>query len=307
MAEAAGAPKGAGWDDNSRIPLGTAEVSPLEPGQRVRDLRQRRRRASPTTWSRRSATRTARCSTRPKPEENRAVSADIARDVTFALSNVVEERHRQHRADPGPPGRRQDRHQRTVEDDIVNSAWFVGYTQQISTAVMYVAGDGGNADLDDYARPGRQHLLRRHLSRADLGRLHGDGHQGPAGQGVRARRRTSTATGAPSRPLRPEPTQTREPSRSRPRPARSRSRSPPRPARSRAGTQRDGDPEADPEARQDATARRADAADDRSRRDTDEVGGAPARGRRRRTARARRGVSRPPSGVAPTQRVTRRR
>ena len=29
MAEAAGAPKGAGWDANSRLPLGTAEVSPL--------------------------------------------------------------------------------------------------------------------------------------------------------------------------------------------------------------------------------------------------------------------------------------
>ena len=40
-----------------------------------------------------------------------------------------------------------------VEDDIV-SAWFVAYTPQISTAVMYVAGDGGNGDLDDFARPG---------------------------------------------------------------------------------------------------------------------------------------------------------
>ena len=39
------------------------------------------------------------------------------------------------------------------EDDIV-SAWFVGYTRQISTAVMYVAGNGGNAGLDPYARPG---------------------------------------------------------------------------------------------------------------------------------------------------------
>ena len=42
----------------------------------------------------------------------------------------------------------------TKGKDIVNSAWFVGFTRQISTAVMYVAGDGGNASLDDYARPG---------------------------------------------------------------------------------------------------------------------------------------------------------
>jgi membrane peptidoglycan carboxypeptidase len=37
--------------------------------------------------------------------------------------------------------------------DIV-SAWFVAYTRQISTAVMYVAGNDGNGDLDNYARPG---------------------------------------------------------------------------------------------------------------------------------------------------------
>ena len=34
---------------------------------------------------------TARSSTRPQPEEKRAVSEDIARDVTYALSNVVEQ------------------------------------------------------------------------------------------------------------------------------------------------------------------------------------------------------------------------
>src|SRR4029450_7316540 len=34
------------------------------------------------------------------------------------------------------------------------SAWFVEYTRQILTAVMYVAGNDGNGDLDKYARPG---------------------------------------------------------------------------------------------------------------------------------------------------------
>jgi membrane peptidoglycan carboxypeptidase len=45
---------------------------------------------------------------------------------------------------------------RTNDDgssDVV-SAWFVAYTKQISTAVMYVAGNDGNGDLDSYARPG---------------------------------------------------------------------------------------------------------------------------------------------------------
>jgi len=40
-----------------------------------------------------------------------------------------------------------------VNGHIVSS-WFIGYTKQISTAVMFVAGDGGNASLDAYARKG---------------------------------------------------------------------------------------------------------------------------------------------------------
>ena len=147
-----GRPKGAGWDDNSRLPLGTAEVSPLaqasayatfaNDGVAVAEPRGPRgaRRQGQGDLQGRAV------------EEQRAVSADIAADVTFALSSVVD----------GGTGRAAQTLNRPVagktgtkdrEDDIV-SAWFVGFTKQISTAVMYVAGDGGNDDLDPYARPG---------------------------------------------------------------------------------------------------------------------------------------------------------
>ena len=90
-----------------------------------------------------------------EPEKKRAVSEDIAHDVTYALSNVVEQ----------GTGRTVQTLNRPVAgktgtngvdrgDDIVNSSWFVGYTKQISTAVMYVAGDSGSESLDDYRRPG---------------------------------------------------------------------------------------------------------------------------------------------------------
>ena len=36
---------------------------------------------------------------------------------------------------------------------IRDSAWFVAYTKQISTAVMFVAGDGGTDDLDPFHAP----------------------------------------------------------------------------------------------------------------------------------------------------------
>ena len=92
MAEAAGRAEGprAGTLQRRPHPAGHRRGQPAEPGRGVRDLRQRRHRTSPTTWSRRSATPTARCSTRPSRTKKRAVSDDIAGDVTFALSNVVE-------------------------------------------------------------------------------------------------------------------------------------------------------------------------------------------------------------------------
>ncbi|GAB3764922.1 transglycosylase domain-containing protein [Microlunatus parietis] len=151
-AQAAGAPKGAGWDENTRIALGAAEVSPLDQagayatyandgihvGNHVVD----------------SVTDAAgNVIYEAKPAEKRAVSEDIAHDVTYALSSVVEEGTGRtvqtlDRPVAGKTGTKDG-----VKDDIT-SAWFVAYTKQISTSVMYVAGDGGNEDLDDYARPG---------------------------------------------------------------------------------------------------------------------------------------------------------
>ncbi len=156
VAQAVGAPKGAGWDNNSRLPLGTAEVSPLAqasayatfandgvtvPNHVVREVRDRKGRVVYESH----------------PEKKRAVNEDIAHDVTYALSNVVEEGtgsavQTLNRPVAGKTGTK-DRNNADGSSDIV-SAWFVAYTRQISTAVMYVAGSDGNGDLDKYARPG---------------------------------------------------------------------------------------------------------------------------------------------------------
>jgi membrane peptidoglycan carboxypeptidase len=156
MAQAVGAPKGAGWDKTSRIPLGTAEVSPLAqanayatfandgvvvPDHVVREVRDRK----------------GRVIYKANPEKKRVVSEDIAHDVTFALSNVVQEGtgsavQTLDRPIAGKTGTK-DRKNADGSSDIV-SAWFVAYTRQISTAVMYVAGNSGTSDLDNYARPG---------------------------------------------------------------------------------------------------------------------------------------------------------
>ena len=85
------------------------------------------------------------------------MSEDISHDVTYALSNVVEQGTGRavatlNRPVAGKTGTK-DRENADGSGDIV-SAWFVAYTKQISTAVMYVAGNDGNADLDEFRRPG---------------------------------------------------------------------------------------------------------------------------------------------------------
>ena len=151
MAKAVGAPKGAGWDLNSRIALGTAEVSPLNQANAYATFANDGTYVAPHVVKE-VTDASGNVVYRAAPDERKAVSADIAHDVTYALQNVVEQ-------GTGSTVRTLDRPvagktgTKDVEDDIT-SAWFVAYTPQISTAVMYVAGPDGNADLDDYARPG---------------------------------------------------------------------------------------------------------------------------------------------------------
>ena len=157
MAEAVGAPKGPGWEGNgARIPLGTAEVSPLNQAGAYATF------ANDGVAVENHVVKEVRDANgkvlyQANPDKGRAVSSNIARDVTFALSSVVENGtgstvQTLNRPVAGKTGTNGVTD--TKGKDIVNSAWFVGYTRQISTAVMYVAGNDGNASLDDYARPG---------------------------------------------------------------------------------------------------------------------------------------------------------
>ena len=91
------------------------------------------------------------------PKEDRVVSGDVSADVTYALSNVVEQGTGKAASALGRPvAGKTGTNGVDIEggENIVNSSWFVGYTKQISTAVMYVAGKSGSASLDPYRRPG---------------------------------------------------------------------------------------------------------------------------------------------------------
>lgn len=146
----AGAPTSRGWDANNRIALGAAEVSPVNMANAYATFANSGQRNTPHLVARVEDSR-GNLLYEAEPESERAIDRNVAANVTDALTSVVEEGTGTRASALGRPvaGKTGTN---GVEDDIT-SAWFVGYTKQISTAVMYVAGDSGNEDLDDYRRP----------------------------------------------------------------------------------------------------------------------------------------------------------
>ncbi|GAB3775079.1 membrane peptidoglycan carboxypeptidase [Nocardioides ginsengisegetis] len=72
-----------------------------------------------------------------------AMSEDIAADTSYALQQVVQQGTGKAALALGRPAAGKTG-TATNSKDEVSSAWFVGYTPQLATAVMYVRGDGDN-------------------------------------------------------------------------------------------------------------------------------------------------------------------
>ncbi|MBJ7529730.1 MAG: penicillin-binding protein, partial [Nocardioides sp.] len=71
----------------------------------------------------------------------RALDEDIAADVSYTMEQTVLEGTGATASNLGRPAAGKTG-TATNDDDEVSSAWFVGFTPQLSTAVMYVRGDG---------------------------------------------------------------------------------------------------------------------------------------------------------------------
>ncbi|MGY0538757.1 transglycosylase domain-containing protein [Nocardioides sp. YJ-D4] len=84
--------------------------------------------------------------------EERAMSEDTADDTSYALQQVVKDGTGQSAGVINQPAAGKTGTATNADDDV-SSAWFAGYTPQLSTAVMYVRGKGsGKLDnwLDSY-------------------------------------------------------------------------------------------------------------------------------------------------------------
>ncbi|MCI1748399.1 MAG: penicillin-binding protein [Acidipropionibacterium sp.] len=147
----AGVPKGDGWDLNNRIPLGVAEVSPLHQAAGYATLADEGKQVTPHVVAK-VTDKSGKTLYTAKTPSKQAIEKDISHDVTYALENVVSEGTGTAVSGLGYPVA--GKTGTNGVGDTITSAWFVAYTRQISTAVMYVAGDSGNGDLDAYAAPG---------------------------------------------------------------------------------------------------------------------------------------------------------
>ena len=77
-------------------------------------------------------------------KKKRVVSEDIASDVSYALQQTVQSGTASTAQGLGRPAAAKTG-TATNDDEDVSSSWFVGYTPQVSTAVMYVRGKGNQA------------------------------------------------------------------------------------------------------------------------------------------------------------------
>ena len=76
-------------------------------------------------------------------KDKRVLPEDIDRDVSYALQQVVKDGTGRNALALGRPAAGKTG-TATNADGNVSSSWFVGYTPQLSTAIMYVRGDGND-------------------------------------------------------------------------------------------------------------------------------------------------------------------
>ena len=77
-------------------------------------------------------------------ENDEQMNSDIAADTSYALQQVVQSGTGQNALALGRPAAGKTGTATNADDDV-SSSWFVGYTPQLATAVMYVRGKGNEA------------------------------------------------------------------------------------------------------------------------------------------------------------------
>ncbi len=144
----AGAPTVEGWDPVATAALGTPEVSPLYQAAAYATFANQGGRITPHVVS-----EVFDADGKPlfvaNTTKTQGVEPDVATDVAYALSKVAQDGTGSRASALGYPvaGKTGTAYYSTAGATKTVAAWFVGFTRQITTAVMYVRGDDGNDDL----------------------------------------------------------------------------------------------------------------------------------------------------------------
>lgn len=149
----AGLPDAAGWDvdDPQNVTLGTNEVSPVDQAAGYATFANNGKKVTPHVVREVKDARGVVLYKAPVTSE-RTIEEDVAIDVNYALTQVTSDGTGARASALGYPlaGKTGTYYTRDADGEAKTMAcWFVGYTRQISTAVMYVAGDEGTDDLDE--------------------------------------------------------------------------------------------------------------------------------------------------------------
>ncbi|QDP94827.1 penicillin-binding protein [Microlunatus elymi] len=138
------------WVANNRVAIGSAQVSPLNMANAYATFANNGEYLQNHVISE-ILDNHGKVIYQADPKPKRAISSDVAADVTYALQGVVKDGTGTAAQSLGRPVAGKTGTQGV--GDKITSAWFTGYTKQIATSVMYVAGDGGTMDLDNFKRP----------------------------------------------------------------------------------------------------------------------------------------------------------
>ncbi|MCL2465356.1 MAG: penicillin-binding protein [Micrococcales bacterium] len=144
------------WQAVPVIPLGVAEVSPLDmAGAYATIANDGVSVANHVVAEVKDSTGSVIYQAKPAPKQT--VELGIAQDLTYALQSVVDVGTGTAAKALGYPSAGKTgtaTYTPTGGSQYVSAAWFVGFTKQISTAVMYVVGDDGMGSVDAYAPAG---------------------------------------------------------------------------------------------------------------------------------------------------------
>jgi membrane peptidoglycan carboxypeptidase len=126
--------------ENGLLTLGNSRISPINMANAYATIANGGERANVHVVTK-VVDRTGAVRYQWKAHTERAVDEDIAADTSYAMQEVVKSGTGRAALALGRPAAGKTG-TATNDDGDVSSSWFVGYTPQLATAVMYVRGDG---------------------------------------------------------------------------------------------------------------------------------------------------------------------